>query len=183
MNALHALPTSVRFHELEQTLATMSSSPHMSVQSFNPESPLPQTTSTSVPHPAQSVALDTPSAELKPNSPNRIWNLPPSRKKWTWQSTFELAKSLVLPLVAITYLTFCYVVANRPVPVTRTGIIDASPKHLGMTPPTYYLPTFSLSLASVKSGITAISILIITFGLWPLRSLIDDLKVSRQQAA
>ncbi|KAK0498799.1 hypothetical protein EDD18DRAFT_51113 [Armillaria luteobubalina] len=66
--------------------------------------------------------------------------LPPAEKRRISGLRFALdvVKALVLPVVAIGYLAFCYSVHNRIVPVTGDGIVNLS----------------LYSLATVKSGIT-----------------------------
>lgn len=76
------------------------------------------------------------------------------------RSALDVVKALVLPVVAIGYLAFCYSVHNRIVPVTGDGIVNLS----------------LYSLATVKSGITTVSILVISIGLWPMKSLVQDLR-------
>ncbi|KAK0469108.1 uncharacterized protein EV420DRAFT_8760 [Desarmillaria tabescens] len=87
--------------------------------------------------------------------------LPPAEKRRIsgLRSALDVVKALVLPVVAIGYLAFCYSVHNHIAPVTGEGIVDLS----------------SYSLANVKSGITAISILVVSIGLWPMKSLVQDL--------
>jgi hypothetical protein len=46
-------------------------------------------------------------------------------------SALGLLKALLLPMLAIAYLTFCYVVHYRIVPVNTHGIIDVSPQNIG----------------------------------------------------
>jgi hypothetical protein len=43
----------------------------------------------------------------------------------------DLLKALLLPMLAIAYLTFCYVVRYRVIPVKMNGIINVSPKNIG----------------------------------------------------
>lgn len=71
----------------------------------------------------------------------------------------RLVRNAILPVVAIAYLVFCYVVHYKHVPV-KTRFFDDSVAHLSI----------------IKSGVTSISILIITIGLLPLQSLLADLK-------
>ena len=46
-------------------------------------------------------------------------------------SALSLLKALLLPILAIAYLTFCYVVHYRIVPVNTHGIMDVSPQNIG----------------------------------------------------
>lgn len=49
-------------------------------------------------------------------------------------STFDLLKALLLPIIAIAYLGFCYVVHYCTVPVNTHGIVNTSPSNLGRFP-------------------------------------------------
>ena len=71
---------------------------------------------------------ELPINEKRPGSPRNRTSSSSSRTK----TMLQLAKLLFLPFVAIVYLSFCYVVAARPVPVVRMGMFDASPQHIGM---------------------------------------------------
>ncbi|KIM79523.1 hypothetical protein PILCRDRAFT_10350 [Piloderma croceum F 1598] len=75
-------------------------------------------------------------------------------------SSLDLLKALILPTLAIAYLAFCYIVHYRVIPINMHGIINVSPQNI----------------ASIKAGVTSISILIIALGLWPLQDLIQDLR-------
>lgn len=87
--------------------------------------------------------------------------------------------SLLLPLVAIAYIVFCYTVHYKTVPVRSGGLFDDSPANLGTS---YKILKFErlLNLSSadvIKSGVTSISTIIIGLGLLPVYSLIADPKV------
>lgn len=74
----------------------------------------------------------------------------------------SIVVSLVLmPLVSVVYLGFCYVVHFKTVP------IDV---HVGSDGDT------SNSLTVIKSGVTSVSVLIISLALYPVKDLISDLK-------
>ncbi|KAF8606414.1 hypothetical protein BDV93DRAFT_542676 [Ceratobasidium sp. AG-I] len=64
-----------------------------------------------------------------------------------------------MPVVAFAYLSFCYVVATRVVPV-RIYKVDQPLEHL----------------YGIKAGVTTISIIIVATALLPVKSLLDDLK-------
>jgi hypothetical protein len=57
--------------------------------------------------------------QSKPRKPSRLL------------SALALLKSLLLPLLAIAYLTFCYVVHYKVVPVNTGGIVNTSPENIG----------------------------------------------------
>ena len=113
----------------------------------------------------------------------------------------QLMKSLLLPIIgedihlemnrpfsdailsAIAYLTFCYTVHNRMVPVAANDFLtrNASPADIGSfhsRATSSFLWFIMLLLATVKSGITSISILLIAIGLWPLKDLVENIKVN-----
>jgi hypothetical protein len=48
-----------------------------------------------------------------------------------FSSSLDLLKTLLLPMLAIAYLTFCYVVHYHVIPVNMHGIIDVSPHNVG----------------------------------------------------
>ncbi|TFK67963.1 hypothetical protein BDN72DRAFT_879337 [Pluteus cervinus] len=77
----------------------------------------------------------------------------------------SLVKFAILPIVSAAYLGFCYTVQKRIVVVDGKGVVDTSPERLS-----------EFGVATIKSGITSISILMISLGLWPLKGLLDDLK-------
>ncbi|KAH8099594.1 hypothetical protein BXZ70DRAFT_942444 [Cristinia sonorae] len=70
-----------------------------------------------------------------------------------------IARSCLLPLVACTYLAFCYTVHTKSVPL-KSSLFNTTPDNLGV----------------IKSGVTSISIIIITIGLFPIHVLISDLR-------
>ncbi len=93
----------------------------------------------------------------------------------------KLSKSLLLPLVAVAYIVFCYTVHYKTVSVKSGGLFDDSPSNLGACRIMHYLHNVIAnlrSLAVIKSGVTSISIIIISLGLLPIHSLIADLRVS-----
>lgn len=58
---------------------------------------------------------------------------PPSTSVYRFYDGFNVVKGLLLPLVAIAYLAFCYTVHNRKVPL-KTTLFDTSPDNLGTLP-------------------------------------------------
>ncbi|KAG9316978.1 hypothetical protein JVU11DRAFT_1158 [Chiua virens] len=80
--------------------------------------------------------------------------LPPWR---TMQTAVGMA---LLPLFAIGYLAFCYTVHDRPVPVNTYGLYSVEPEHL----------------ATIKGGITSISVIVISIALLPIYDIISSLK-------
>ncbi|KAF8645921.1 hypothetical protein AX16_007483 [Volvariella volvacea WC 439] len=72
----------------------------------------------------------------------------------------DIFKTLLLPAITVGFLAFCYTVQNQTVLVDGRGLVDVSPQNL----------------AAIKSGITTISILVISLGLWPIKNLITDMR-------
>jgi hypothetical protein len=60
-----------------------------------------------------------PIAPRKPKRPSRF------------SSALGLLKALLMPILAIAYLTFCYVVHYRVVPISLHGIANTSPQNIG----------------------------------------------------
>ncbi|KIJ59438.1 hypothetical protein HYDPIDRAFT_118539 [Hydnomerulius pinastri MD-312] len=83
-----------------------------------------------------------------------------STRPSTWNIAGSLLKTLLLPLTAIGYLAFCYTVHGRVVPVNTYGLYAVTQAHL----------------SAIKSGITSISIIIISIALYPLYDVLSDLK-------
>lgn len=75
----------------------------------------------------QEVPMDTPNLK-------HDWQGMPKAKRQRpdrLSSALVLTKALLMPMLAIGYLTFCYVVHYYVVPVRAHGIIDVSPQNLG----------------------------------------------------
>ncbi|KAH8102893.1 hypothetical protein BXZ70DRAFT_757390 [Cristinia sonorae] len=109
-------------------------------------------------------APDTPSKDqlLVPSRRNQspTPDLEPARGSSSrLYDAFVILRGLLLPLVAIAYLAFCYTVHSKTVPLKST-LFDTSPNNL----------------ATIKSGVTSISIIIITLGLFPIHTLVADLR-------
>jgi nitrate reductase NapE component len=128
------------------------------------------------------IGAQNPSMGTKydPEYPLRGMPQRKSRRPSRLSLAFDLLKTLLLPILAIAYLTFCYVVHYRIVPISLHGLINTSPQNIGeyLCLHVYYLKPQALVSASIKAGVTSISILIIALGLWPLRDLIQNLRVS-----
>lgn len=112
------------------------------------------------PYTGQNVLMDTPDPKHNSGHHWRRVPQPKSRGPSCLSSVWDLLKALLLPMLAIAYLTFCYVVHYRVIPVKAHGLVNVSPQNI----------------ASIKAGVTSISILIVALGLWPLRDLIQDLR-------
>jgi len=118
----------------------MSSPPYMSLEKYELQSfPTPASES-QIPLSfiGQDVPMDSP-------YPKHDWRGMPQAKlkrPSRLSSALVLMKALLMPMLAIAYLTFCYFVHYRVVPVRANGIVDVSPQNL----------------ASIKAGVTTISI-------------------------
>ncbi|KAH7930354.1 hypothetical protein BV22DRAFT_74847 [Leucogyrophana mollusca] len=126
-------------------------------------SPLTGTPSSPQEPPGYGDHIDMES-HFKPNKsvpPQRNRRRPTSRDTLTLLGgVWQIIKTLILPFVAIGYLTFCYIVHQRVVPLKTYGLFKVTPDHL----------------AAIKGGITSVSIIIVSIALWPLTDLLSDLK-------
>ncbi|KAG2123484.1 hypothetical protein DEU56DRAFT_49736 [Suillus clintonianus] len=77
------------------------------------------------------------------------------------KGTWQLTKTFIVPFITIAYLTFCYTVQYRVVRFKGKGLYD----ELDDT-----------WLAIVKSGLTTISIIIVSISLYPVYDLLSSLK-------
>jgi hypothetical protein len=81
------------------------------------------------------------------------------RKKRRFE-VLELLKNVCLPIIALGYFAFCYTVHTKIVPVKSMRPVNFS----------------EYDLNTIKSATTALSIIVITLGLLPIKSLVQDLK-------
>jgi hypothetical protein len=116
----------------------------------------------------QLVLLEKPKKE-------RLHQLPPPRHEF-----YLISAKLALFLIsAISYLTFCFIVHYRHVPIGRSGVLGL-PFHCEQ----YHSQATSLSLTaqrslpvSTVSVITTMAILIVYVALWPIKGLVDEIRV------
>jgi len=118
----------------------------------------------------QLVLLEKPEKE-------RLHRLPAPRRE-----IYLISVKLALLLIfAISYLTFCFIVLHRNIPVGRSGIILGLPFiHCEQ----YHSYATSLSLTARRSlpvgtlsVITTVAISIVYVALWPIRAIIDEIRV------
>ncbi|KAG1752305.1 uncharacterized protein EDB91DRAFT_1101762 [Suillus paluster] len=83
-----------------------------------------------------------------------------SRREILLKGTWELTKTFLVPFITIAYLSFCYTVHYKVVPFGRA----------------LYNELDNTWLAIVKSGLTTISIIIISISLYPVHDLLSSLK-------
>jgi hypothetical protein len=83
------------------------------------------------------------------------------RKKERFE-VLELLKNVCLPIIALGYFAFCYTVHSKIVPVKLMRPVNL----------------LKYNLNTIKSATTALSIIVTTLGLLPVKSLVQDLKVS-----
>ncbi|KAF8554664.1 hypothetical protein OG21DRAFT_1037201 [Imleria badia] len=120
------------------------------------------------PHPADKVgAADPPGSRssmfLAPLRPRPFPKGPSAGWPHLWRTVKTPLKMALLPLAAIAYLAFCYTVHGKAVPVNLYGLYAVTPQHL----------------ATIKGGITSISIIIISIALYPIYDIVSTLKHPR----
>ncbi|KAF8436819.1 hypothetical protein L210DRAFT_3547694 [Boletus edulis BED1] len=114
------------------------------------------------PHPADTVGVTD-----SPGSRSNMFFAPraqPFRKRPSvgrlWRTTRPPLQMALFPLAAICYLAFCYTVHGKVVPVKTYGLYAMTPQHL----------------ATIKGGITSISIIVISIAFFPIYDIIANLK-------
>jgi len=117
----------------------------------------------------QSVLLEKPEKE-------RFHQLPPPRRE-----IYVISAKLALVFIfAISYLTFCYIVHYRHIPIGRSGVPPGLPL-LRCEQYHFYATSSSLTRHSLPvstlSAITTVAILIVYVALWPIKGLIDEIRV------
>src|ERR1700733_1791973 len=83
------------------------------------------------PYTGQNVLMDTPDPKHNSGHHWRRVPQPKSRGPSCLSSVWDLLKALLLPMLAIAYLTFCYVVHYRVIPVKAHGLVNVSPQNIG----------------------------------------------------
>ena len=117
----------------------------------------------------QSVLLDIPEKE-------RLHQLPPPRR----EIYYILAKIALVFIFVISYLTFCFIVHYRNVPIGRSGVLSFRFLHCEKCHSwaTSSSLTARRSLpVDIVSVITTVAILIVYVSLWPMMSVIDEIRV------
>ncbi|KAG1767558.1 hypothetical protein EDD22DRAFT_875473 [Suillus occidentalis] len=84
-----------------------------------------------------------------------------SRKDILFKGTWQLMKTFLVPFITIAYLSFCYAVHYKVVSFDGKGL---------------YNELNDTWLVIIKSGLTTISIVIISISLYPVRDLLSSLK-------
>ncbi|KAH8102889.1 hypothetical protein BXZ70DRAFT_926974 [Cristinia sonorae] len=150
---------------LQATPATRSSplespnraaSPHeqtqllLALQNPNPEGKSVSTPSLDDNHGTQQVST---------SSDNNVNSAPKKSVIEKYLQVFEVAQHYILPFIAIAYLAFCYA-AHATVIQLKTRLVDDSPGNID----------------AIKSGVTSINIILITLGLYPVQTILTDLK-------
>ena len=107
----------------------------------------------------------------------RLHQLSPSSHRKIYLRSANIALVLIF---AIFYLAFCFIVHYRNIPIGRSGVLSLPFLHCK----NYHSWVTSLSLTAwrslpvnIDSVITTVSILIVNVALWPLMSLIDEIRV------
>ncbi|KAG2136399.1 hypothetical protein DEU56DRAFT_805706 [Suillus clintonianus] len=107
---------------------------------------------------------DAPSSSSfqTPIRPQLFRQLPAmSRREILLKGTWQFTKTFLVPFITIAYLSFCYAVHYKVVPFDGKGL---------------YNELNDTWLAIVKSGLTTISIIIISISLYPVHDLLASLK-------
>ncbi|KAG6375190.1 hypothetical protein JVT61DRAFT_3399 [Boletus reticuloceps] len=117
------------------------------------------------PHPADTVgAADSPGSRsnmfFAPLRAQPFQKRPSVGRPPLWRTTKPPLQMALFPLAAICYLAFCYTVHGKVVPVKTYGLYAVTPQHL----------------ATIKGGITSISIIIISIAFFPIYDIIANLK-------
>ena len=118
----------------------------------------------------QLVLLEKPKKE-------RLHQLPPPRHE-----IYCISAKLALFLIsAISYLTFCFIVHYHRIPIGRSGVLGLPFSHCEQ----YHSQPASSSLTAWRSlpvgtvsVITTMAILIVYVALWPIKGVIDEIRVS-----
>jgi hypothetical protein len=109
-----------------------------------------------VPEPLHYDPCTSLAMEATESPPSRV--VTPRKKRGV--EILELLKNVCLPIIALGYFAFCYTVHFKIVPVKSIRPINLS----------------EYDLNTIKSATTAISIIVMTLGLLPIKSLVQDLK-------
>ncbi|KAF8436820.1 hypothetical protein L210DRAFT_3505600 [Boletus edulis BED1] len=83
-----------------------------------------------------------------------------ARRLPVWDTVRPPLEMALFPLAAIGYLAFCYTVHGKVIPVNTYGLYAVTPEHL----------------ATIKGGITTITIIIISIALYPVYNTVSNLK-------
>ena len=124
----------------------------------------PSTNETSTDGAGQLVLLEKPENERLPQSP-------PLRREiyLIW------AKIVFVLIFTISYLTFCFVVHYRNVPIGRSPFLHCE-QHLSQATSLSLTVQRFLPVSTV-SVITTVTILLVYVALWPMNGVIDEIRV------
>ncbi|KAH0839482.1 hypothetical protein J3R83DRAFT_294 [Lanmaoa asiatica] len=116
-----------------------------------------------LPHLADTVGVDDPSGSRSSMflAPSQLFRKGSSAHCLPlWHGIKTPLEMALLPLAAIGYLAFCYTVHGKVVPVNTYGLYAVTPQHL----------------ATIKGGITSISIIIVSIALYPIYNILSNLR-------
>ena len=105
----------------------------------------------------------------------QLHQLPPPRRE-----IFLISAKLALVLIlAISYLTFCFIVHYRIVPINRNGVLGLPFLHSEQhhSKATSSLITRRSRPVNTMSVITTVAILVVYVALWPMMGVIDEIRV------
>jgi hypothetical protein len=130
--------------------------------------------------PPSANEISTDNAEqlglLEKSEKERLHQLPPPRCEIYLIS----AKFALVLILAISYLTFCFIAHYRIVPIGRNGVLSLpflhSEQHLSKTTSSSLTARRSLPV-NTMSVITTVAILIVYVALWPMKGVIDEIRV------
>jgi len=115
---------------------------------------------------------------LDKSKKEKVSQLLPLRSGLNLKSVLKIVLALVFSL---SYLTFCWIVYYRTVPISGGGVLSLSFVHceqyqcyvnnIVTLTPWHFLPV------TTESGITTVAILITYVALWPIKGVIDEIRV------
>lgn len=135
--------------------------------------------------PSEQISTDqaeelTRQKSLDTSGKEQLAQLLPPRSGLNLKSASKIALFMV---IATSYLTFCFIVHRSRIPIGGTGFrVPGLPVHCEQYCYSANLPIPNLTTwrslpVTTESGITTIAILIISVALWPIKGMVDEIKV------
>ena len=154
---------------------------HMSDVALVPPAPLPHDSDVSS---SEQISINKAENLIKRKSldtsgKEQLTQLLLPRRGLDLKSILKIALVVVL---ATSYLTFCFIVHHVTIPIEGNGLTVLGPSFIHCEQYCHSANAFTLTTShalpvSTESGITTISILIISVALWPIRGLVDEIRV------
>ena len=113
---------------------------------------------------------------LEKSEKERLHQLPPARREIYLIS----AKVALVLIFTIFYLTFCFIVHYRNIPIGRSGVLSLPFLHCKNYHSWVTLSSLTARRSlpvSIASVITTAAILLVYVALWPMMSVIDEIRV------